>query len=173
MSKGLIHIYCGDGKGKTTAAIGLAVRAAGNGKRVLFVQFLKNGKTGEVEFFKTVGNIDVLRSGCSAKFTRDMTADEKKQTYKNNMGCFYNTVQESEAYDLLIFDEMCAAYNLGLIDKRQILDFLKNKPESLEVVLTGRDPAPELLQLADYISKIEKIRHPYDKGIKARKGIER
>ncbi len=172
MKKGLIHIYCGDGKGKTTAAVGLAVRAAGNGKRVLFTQFLKHGKTGEVELFKSIGAVDVLRSRGSTGFARAMNEDEKRQARTCATACFVEMVERAAAYGLLVLDELCAAYRLGLIDRRLTLDFLTNKPAPLEVVLTGRDPAPELLKLADYISEIKKVRHPFDAGIKARKGIE-
>jgi len=172
MSKGLIHIYCGDGKGKTTAAVGLAVRAAGNGKRVLFVQFLKSGKTGEVELFQSIENIDVLRGKDNTKFVWNMTTEEKNQTKAGHDACLDEAIQRAADYDMLVLDELCATYRMELIDKKKVLDFLQHKPEALEVILTGRDPEEELLQLADYISEVKKVRHPFDKGMKARKGIE-
>ena len=82
------------------------------------------------------------------------------------------TAVKTGQVDLLILDEIIAAYNLNLVDHRLLTDFLTTKPESLEVVLTGRDPAPELVEIADYVSEIKKIKHPFDQGIKARKGIE-
>lgn len=172
MSKGLIHIYCGDGKGKTTSAVGLAIRTAGNGKKILFVQFLKSGQSGEIELFKSIDNIDVLRGKDNTKFVCYMTGEEKAQIKSKHDICLDEAIRKAMNYDMLVLDELCATYRMGLIDKEKVLEFLQHKPKSLEIVITGRDPEEELLELADYVSEIKKVRHPFDKGVKARKGIE-
>ena len=170
--KGLNHIYCGDGKGKTTAAMGLAVRAAGNGLRVLILQFLKNGKTGELASLEQLENITVLRGKGGMKFTFKMNEEDKAETLRVHTENLQTVIEQAEGYDLVVLDEAIGACGCGLLDIQQLLRFLDSKPEKLEVVLTGRNPAQALLDRADYISEIKKIRHPYDKGIPARKGIE-
>ena len=172
---GLIHIYCGDGKGKTTAAMGLALRCSGHGNRVLITQFLKSRPTGELKSLALIPGIEVMRGKESAKFTFQMTAEEKAAVLREHLAMF-DRVQEkcrSEKIDLLILDEVIGAVNTGVFDINVLVNFLKNKPQELEVVLTGRNPAPELVELADYVSEICKRKHPYEKGIPARTGIER
>lgn len=169
-----IHIYTGDGKGKTSAAVGLAVRHAGQGGKVLFAQFLKDGSSGEIEVLKKIPGITVFP--CTEKFGFSflMSEEEKKEA----IACYTGYLQEVlgkavfEEYTLLILDEAVAAYNLQFYNTQSLLDFLKSKPETLEVVLTGRNPADELVELADYVSEIQKIKHPFDAGLPARKGIE-
>lgn len=172
---GLIHIYCGDGKGKTTAALGLAVRCAGYGNKVLFVQFLKAWCTGELNSLKLFPNIEVLRAKATSKFTFQMNDEEKKQVTQDHLELFTVVKNKclSEKIDLLVLDEMVGACDKGVFDKEVLLDFLKNKPQELEVVLTGRNPFPELVELADYVSEICKRKHPKDRGIYARIGVER
>jgi cob(I)alamin adenosyltransferase len=171
--KGLVHIYCGEGKGKTTAAVGLAVRAAGNGLKVLIVQFLKNGKTGELASFEKLENITVIRGKGSSKFVWNMNEEEKEAALLMHTQNLQMVMEASSNYDLMILDEAIGACSCGLLEKELLCSFLDKRPEGLEVVLTGRYPAQELLDRADYISEIKKIRHPYDKGVMARKGIER
>ena len=175
MKKGLIHIYCGDGKGKSTAAIGLAVRAAGRGFKVFIIQFLKDQKTGELVSMAKIPEISVLRGqDYGAAFTWQMTDQQKEKCrlQHNEMLKQGITAAKNGQVDVLILDEVIAAYNLNLVDHKLLTDFLTTKPENLEVILTGRDPAPELAAMADYVSEIKKIKHPFDQGIKARKGIE-
>jgi len=148
MERGLIHIYCGDGKGKTTASIGLAVRAAGSGMNVLFVQFLKKSDTSELNILKKLPGLSVLRP----------SGDECWTDVKSG---------------LLVLDEVIGAYNREVIDRASLVSFLREKPENLEVVMTGRNPTAELIELADYVSEIRKIKHPFDRGIRARTGIEK
>lgn len=171
---GLIHIYCGDGKGKTTAALGLALRACGNGYKVILVQFLKSQHTSELGILSCIENIEVLRSKKSDKFTWNLTDDEKTALTEDNNSIFQKVVSsiEQDRKTLVIFDEIIGAINTKLIDEALVLDFLKNKPLQAEVVLTGRDPYDKLLCLADYVSEIKKIKHPFDNGISAREGIE-
>ncbi len=172
---GLIHIYCGDGKGKTTAAIGLAVRCSGHGNHVLLVQFLKSRPTGELKSLALLPNIEIMRGKETKKFTFQMNTEEKAQVKSEHLALFANVKQKcfNEQIDLLILDEVIGACNTGVFDQDILVDFLKVKPAELEVVLTGRNPAAELVELADYVSEICKRKHPYEKGIAARTGIER
>jgi cob(I)alamin adenosyltransferase len=172
---GLIHIYEGDGKGKTTAAIGLSIRCAGNGGKVIFTQFLKDNKSSELNILTAISHIDVVPSDEFFGFYSKMS-EETKGRAKAVYSALLETVikkASKEEYQMLVLDEAIAAYNFKLINQTMLLEFLKNKPNQLEVVMTGRSPAEELVELADYVSRINKIKHPYDKGIKARVGIEK
>lgn len=174
MEKGFTHIYCGDGKGKTTAATGLAVRAAGTGKTVLFVRFLKNDCSGELPSLARIPGIVVLNPKKSFGFYSTLSEDEKREcreVYRELWDTAVHTAV-SEAYDMLVLDEFMAAYSYGMIGQEKALHFMKEKPEGLEVVLTGRNPSAEILALADYVSEIQKVKHPFDRGIAAREGIE-
>lgn len=172
---GLIHIYTGDGKGKTTAALGLAVRCNGHGNKVLFVQFLKSRPTGELNSVALLPNIELIRGKESKKFTFQMNAEEKAKVLREHSELFTKVKEKcsQEKIDLLVLDEIIGACNTGVFDIDTLVDFLKNKPQELEVVMTGRNPAAELIELADYVSEIMKRKHPFDKGIPARTGIER
>ncbi len=175
METGLIHIYCGDGKGKTTASLGLAIRSVGRGFKVLIIQFLKSQDTGEILTLEKIPGINLLRTRKGFGFYFQMTDQEKEECRILHDEILREgiTMANSGQVDLLILDEIISAYNYNLVDCKELLNFLKSKPESLEVVLTGREPSEELMELADYVSQIKKVKHPYDKGIKARIGIER
>lgn len=172
---GLIHIYCGDGKGKTTAAIGLAVRCAGRGNKVLLVQFLKSRDSGELYSLARLPDIEVMRGKESKKFTFQMNDEEKHALLLEHNKMFEQVLEKIKTgnYSLLILDEVIGAVNAKVFDLHKLTAFLRSKPENLEVVLTGRNPAPEFLELADYVSEMRKIKHPMDKGIMAREGIEK
>lgn len=174
MNKGMIHVYCGDGKGKTTAAAGLSIRAAGNGMKVVFLQFLKARESGEVEVLKKTENITVIRNDRDYGFFHKMSDRDKQEItalHNGNLKAALTLVQE-EHCDMLVLDEICAAYNHGLVDRELIDGLLFEKPAELELVLTGRDPNPKFLEQADYVSEIRKVKHPFDRNIGARKGIE-
>lgn len=172
---GLIHIYTGDGKGKTSAVVGLAIRCAGSGQKALFTQFLKDGNSSELSILEQIEQIHVLRCEESFGFAFRMTSEEKEQAGKFYTEHFRRATRMAveEHVRLLALDELIAACNLKLVDQSEVVKFLREKPEGLEVALTGRDPAEELVELADYVSQIVKVKHPYDKGIGARVGIER
>ena len=174
MDNGLVHIYCGDGKGKTTCATGLAVRCAGNGGRVLWFQFLKTDMSSERKSLENLDNIDMLSGYSEMKFTFKMSQEEKEAAADFFDSRFEEIVAltKNDKYDMLILDEVLDAVALNMLSENKLINFLENKPKGLEVVLTGRDPSEKLCSLADYISEIKKIKHPYDKGINARKGIE-
>lgn len=175
MEKGLIHIYCGNGKGKTTAAMGLAIRAAGREKKVFLTQFLKSGKSGElVSLEKLKDNITFLPGKPVNKFVWNMNDDEKLEAKKEHTARFREIIDiiERKDYDLLILDELIATINNGFIELNEVIEFLKNKPEKLEVVMTGRDPKDELIKLANYVTEMKCIKHPFEEGIPSRIGIE-
>ena len=171
---GLIHIYCGDGKGKTTAAVGLAVRCAGRGNKVLLVQFLKSRDSGELYSLAKLPDIEVMRGKESKKFTFQMNEEEKHALLieHNKMVEQVLAKIKNVGYSLLILDEVIGALNAKVFEMPKLIEFLRHKPENLEVVLTGRNPAPELVEIADYVSEMRKVKHPMDKGIMAREGIE-
>lgn len=174
MTEGLVHIYYGDGKGKTTAAIGLGVRACGANKRCLFVQFLKSDNSSERLALTSLPNFDMLEIPKNIPFVWNMTDGEKEQ-YKLLYSELFSTAiskVQSDRYSLLILDEIFAAISCDFVSTETLLNFLKVKPKSLEVVLTGHNPSPEIFAFADYISEIKKVRHPFDKGVSGRLGIE-
>lgn len=171
--QGLIHIYTGDGKGKTTASIGLVCRASGAGMKCLFCQFLKGRDTGELAPLRALG-VDVLRTEEVKKFVPQMNAFEKKECVQSHEVC-YNKMKAlalSGIYDLVVLDEVMAATAYGFVSLADLCGFLKARPAGVEVVLTGRNAPDELLHLADYVSEIRAVRHPYERGVSARKGIE-
>ncbi|XCP84443.1 cob(I)yrinic acid a,c-diamide adenosyltransferase [Roseburia hominis] len=172
--KGLLHIYCGDGKGKTTAATGLAIRAAGSGLTVLFARFLKNENSGELSILDRIPEIEVIHLEKSFGFFRTLNVAEQEECIRVYRKLWENVVQkiQSGGYDMLVLDEFAAAYSYGMIGQAEALTFFKQRPENLEVVLTGRNPAPELIEIADYVSEVQKRKHPFDQGIRARRGIE-
>ncbi len=172
---GLIHIYCGDGKGKTTAAVGLAVRCAGRGNKVLLVQFLKSRDSGELYSLAKLPDIEVMRGKESKKFTFQMNEEEKHALLIEHNKMFEQVLAKIKngSYSLLILDEVIGALNAKVFEMPKLIEFLRHKPENLEVVLTGRNPAPELVEIADYVSEMRKVKHPMDKGIMAREGIEK
>lgn len=172
--KGLVHIYTGDGKGKTTAAIGLIIRALGYEKKILFVQMQKAIPSGEINVLLKNNSIDVLRCSKIKKFLWDMSEQEKNEYNRQHEQGFQDALRKisENDYDLVIFDEIIGAVNENALDKKVLLDFLNDKPENLEVVLTGRNASEELIELADYVSEIKCIKHPFEKGIPARKGVE-
>ncbi|WP_291653466.1 cob(I)yrinic acid a,c-diamide adenosyltransferase [Clostridium sp.] len=177
MNLGLIHIYCGNGKGKTTAAMGLGVRAAGRGYKVLLTQFLKDNESGELKSIEKLNdNFHVLFGEPMKKFFKYLSDEDKLAVIKEHRERFEKVTQKAvkEKYDLLIMDEIMASLTYGVLELDKVVGFLKNKPENLEVVLTGRNPDETLIEIADYVSEINPIKHPFvDKKIPARIGIEK
>ncbi|MBQ2009278.1 MAG: cob(I)yrinic acid a,c-diamide adenosyltransferase [Selenomonadaceae bacterium] len=174
-TKGLILVHTGDGKGKTTAGLGLALRAWGSGLRVLILQFIKGGwKYGELEAIERLGQLDgrieIRPLGLGL-----MRSDEDREKH---IRAAAKALQESERmmvsgqYDLIIFDEINYAVKFGLISLDDVLALLDKKPEKLHVLLTGRDARPELIERADLVTEMKLVKHPYQQGIKAQQGIE-
>lgn len=169
MEQGLVHLYAGDGKGKTTAAMGLALRALGNKKRVTVVQFLKGMPSGEADLLHQLG-ATVYRAENITKFVFQMTEREKIEA----KAAYTQLLQQAacQPTDLLVLDEACAACALEMVDVQMLKDVIQKRPEGLELVLTGRDPAQWMIEAADYYTEMCCRKHPYEKGIAARKGIE-
>ena len=170
--QGLIQLYCGDGKGKTSAGMGQCLRAAGHGLKIGIVQFLKDGSTGELAGFRQLENVTVSPALPKVKFTFAMSDEEKAQARAFYDGLLAQAAAAAGNLDVLLLDEACAAVSTGLLDEEALLSFLRGKPAGLEVLLTGRNPSPGMRELADYISEIHMVRHPFEKGIPAREGIE-
>lgn len=168
----MLHIYCGDGKGKTTCAMGLAVRAAGHGRNVVVAQFLKGSNSGERVVLESLPNVNCLPVPETIKFVFAMDEQEKTQARAEMTASFLQAAEASRESDLLVLDELCGAISTGMVPLETVLAFLDSRPEGLEVVITGRDPAEELQERADYITEMCKRKHPFDKGISAREGIE-
>jgi cob(I)alamin adenosyltransferase len=166
----MIHIYTGDGKGKTSAAMGLAIRAAGRGKKVVIVQFMKGRSTGELFSLARIPGVTVLRFEQNYGFFPNAGEEIRaKLTDQNN-----SNLREALNIpgDMLILDEVFSAYVLGAVDRTMIDDLVLGSQEKPELVLTGRDPPQHIIDAADYVSEIRKLKHPYDRGVKAREGIE-
>lgn len=185
----LVHIYCGDGKGKTTAALGLALRAAGGGAAVAIARFLKNDESGEVAVLGNIPGIRLLPCERQFGFTWTMSEQQRAQAREYYTELFDRAwdlacglvrereevskgVQPCEIRALLVLDEIMAAVNLGFVPEQRLLAALDRRPEGLEVVLTGRGPSEGLISRADYVTEMRAVKHPYEKGVGARKGVE-
>ena len=164
----MLHLYWGNGKGKTTAAMGLALRALGHGRRVVIVQFLKDGTSGEIAPLRAAGA--AVYACPNAKFTWLMDEADKAAAREASARALGRAL--AEPFDLLVLDEACAALKSGILDEallRRAVAFAKN---GREVVLTGRDPAPWLQDAADYSTEMRAHKHPYADGVAAREGVE-
>jgi len=175
VEKGLIQVYTGDGKGKTTAAIGQGIRALGRGYTVYMVQFLKSQDTGELKVLeKLEPGFKVFRFEKKHGFIFNMDENEIAEL-KNEVKAafdFVKTVLQNNECDILILDEIMAVMGNGLIDIDDVADVLRNKPSGVEIILTGRNAPDRILELADYVSCNMCEKHPFEEGIGARKGIE-
>lgn len=170
----MIHIYSGNGKGKTTAAMGLAVRAAGAGLRVHICQLLKNGSSSEISVLKQLENVTVRYCTECDKFTFLMNATEKeivKKAHDQLLDEIALRIRE-RTVDVVVMDEMLGAYNAKLLDRKKVRNLIESCPRDIELILTGRAPAKVFRESADYYSAIREVKHPYHNGVKARKGIE-
>ena len=170
MSRGLVHIYTGDGKGKTTAALGLALRAAGQGLKVIVVQFLKgDADCGEHLFASKYHPFEIVQ------FTKGNCFVLPEETLKNDveetMAFVEKTIAEG-AHQMIVLDEIFIAVRRGLLEIDRVTDLIRKKPGSLELVLTGRGAPTEIRELADYVTEMRMIKHPYTNGITGRRGIE-
>jgi cob(I)alamin adenosyltransferase len=163
----MIHLYYGDGKGKTTAAVGQAVRAKGSGIKTIAVQFLKGSPSGEVDMLRKMG-IEVLRCDTGTKFVWDMS-DEEKQALTGRHNENIRRAMNSGC-DMIVMDELCDAFDMGLADEKLVEELFCG--DFGEIVITGHNPSGIFFAHADYITEMKKIAHPFDKGISARKGIE-
>ena len=176
MQEGLVHIYTGEGKGKTTCAMGLAVRAAGQGMKVCIVQFLKGGGRGSGELkliSDRIPEIEFIQSDLSHPMfsKKKMTAGQLEEEALKTFDLCREKGMSGEC-DLLIMDEINNVVAQNWLDWQVVADFLDDRPKGLEVVMTGRDAHPMLQSIADYVTEMLKIKHPYDDGYVARRGVE-
>lgn len=171
--KGCVHIYCGDGKGKTTCVMGLCVRAAGAGKKVLLHQFLKDNTSSERTIIDKLPGVTVMPGAKMDKFTFQMNEEELQALRESNDANLARLCDMAKDYDMLILDESVYAMDMGLLSEDKLIEWLEKKPEHLEVVMSGRNPSDRLKEHADYISEIKKIKHPFDQGLSSRIGIEK
>lgn len=172
---GFVHAYIGEGKGKTTAAMGLALRCAGYEKKVLITQFLKDGSSGELSAFAAIECVEVFSFQKQLGFVWNMDEAQKKEAKESYHEYFSKILEkgkQEETYDLLILDEILGAIEVGFLEEDDVMDFLKNCPQNLEVVLTGRVLSKKLRGICDYVTNMQKEKHPFDEGIMARQGIE-
>ncbi|HLD15344.1 MAG TPA: cob(I)yrinic acid a,c-diamide adenosyltransferase [Candidatus Nanoarchaeia archaeon] len=196
MNIGLVQVYTGDGKGKTTTSLGTALRAVGYNMSVYMIQFLKSGDTGELfSIRKYLPNMKIIQFGMEALKEKQMKIYEHvkekvndKEPSEDEIYRFLPDEQEREAcrrglehaktiissgrYDIVIMDEINCVLQKKLIDINEVLELIKNKPEKTELILTGRGAPKELIDVADLVTEMKRVRHPFDKGILARKGIE-
>lgn len=172
--KGLIHVYKGEGKGKTTACVGLTVRAAGRGKNVIFLQFHKGNETGEINILNNLSNVTVIRNTKNFGFYNTLSIGEQEELINmqnNNFDRALSIIKDGKT-DMLVMDEIFTACCYKTIDVEKLKNFLVNKPKELEVVMNGHNPDSFFCDIADYVTDMRCEKHPYEKGICARVGIE-
>lgn len=174
MERGLIQVYTGDGKGKTTASIGLGIRAVGRGFKVYMVQFLKGTDTGELHTLKNIENFKVFRFQSTEKFFWNLNEEEKKILAEDMKKAyeFVVDVLQNKKCDILILDEIMAAIHSKMYTVEDVLKLIDMKPKEMELVLTGRSAPQEIMERADLVTEMKAIKHPFEKGIPARYGIE-
>jgi cob(I)alamin adenosyltransferase len=172
-NKGLILLYTGNGKGKTTAALGQVLRAAGHGFKVAIIQFIKNMEnTGEIKAAKKIftDHLEIFPMGSG--FTWDAKDQDELRLAAEKGWALAKEKINSGQYCMVILDELTYTINYGLLDQEEIVSFLRQKPEPLHIIITGRDANDKLIDLADLVTEMKEIKHPYQNGFKATKGIE-
>ncbi len=171
MNKGYIHVYTGHGKGKTTTAIGLGIRAAGAGLNVHMVQFMKGRQYSEIDTIEKISNFSISQHGRDEFVNKDKP--EKIDIDLAQEGFSYSKeIISKKKFDMVILDEINVAIDYNLIDINNVIKLLEKKPNNIEIILTGRYAHPEIIIMADYVTEMLEIKHPYQQGIKARKGID-
>ena len=171
LQAGYVHVYTGNGKGKTTAAIGLALRASGAGLKVFMQQFVKSGDFSEIKALRKISGIKISQCGLGAFIIGKPTVSDVECAQTGLLLARENI--NSRNYDLVILDEINVAMRLGLIDEKEVLDMLRDRPASVEIVLTGRGCPAAVKKCADLVTEMREIKHPHRRGIRARLGIEK
>ncbi len=174
MDFGLVHIYTGEGKGKTTSAIGLAARALGGGFKVCYTSFHKRperyGYT-EMDALRKLGATVLNFAKGHPKLDRSIDPQVTKRESREALESIKELIVQQD-FDMLIMDEILISVRDNYISEQSLVEFITSKPKSLELVLTGRGATPNVIALADYVSYIEKLKHPFDQGVASRKGVE-
>lgn len=169
--KGYVQVYTGNGKGKTTASFGLALRASGAGLKVFIGQFCKGQDYSELKAFKNLPNV-ILKQFGTPKFIFGKPSEEDYERASKAFNEVKKIIQSGD-YDIVILDEANIAMNLGLISVDEFIDTIKKRPSHVEIVITGRNAPEEILEIADLVTEMKEIKHYYSKGVQARKGIEK
>jgi len=174
IGKGYIQVYTGNGKGKTTAALGLSLRAAGHGLRTVIIQFMKGwidyGELKGVEMLSPY--VEIHQAGRDTFVNRKDPDPEDVRLAREGLELARNTILGKRA-DIVVLDEINCAVDFGLLPVKEVLDLLRRKPEGMEILLTGRGAPPEFLELADLVTEMREVKHYYAKGVDARVGVER
>ena len=171
LEKGFVHIYTGNGKGKTTAAIGLGIRATGEGLKVYMIQFMKGRRYSESDALKNMKNFTVVQFGRDKFVSKENPEQIDIDLARKGFEHAKEIIKNGE-HDLIILDEINVAVDFKLIPLKDVLKLMDEKPEKVELVLTGRYSHPDMVKQADLVSEILEIKHPYQNGIQSRKGID-
>ena len=172
-NKGLIIVYTGNGKGKTTAALGLTLRASGYDKKILIIQFIKSWFTGEKKALEKFPNVEFQQMG--EGFVKILGDNKPIADHRNSAKNALKVAQEkitSSKYDIVVLDEIFVALHENLILLEDVFTIIKEKPETLDIVLTGRNAPEEIIEIADLVTEMKEIKHPYQKGVLAKPGID-
>lgn len=172
MDRGYVHVLTGDGKGKTTAAIGLAIRAAGSGLKILFAQFMKSGEYSEIKAFRRLSDLITVEQFGLGKFIIKTPHPDDIAAAQNGLNRV-RTLMAENTYDMMVLDEITVAVKLGLIAANDLLGLIVNKPHRLELIITGRYASPRVIETADMVTQMKAHKHYYHSGVKARVGIEK
>lgn len=174
MAQHCLHLYTGEGKGKTSAAMGLALRMLGHGKKVVIAQFMKDGTSGEIKALSTFENLIHFQGGRMKGFAFRMTPSQLEQMQQEQSEAARELLSliQKEQPDLLVLDELCVALAMGLVKKEDAYALIEAALQTGEVAATGRHATDELIGKADYVSRLEAVKHPFDEGLQARKGVE-
>ena len=172
LEKGVVHVYTGNGKGKTTAALGLGLRAIGHGLKVYMIQFMKGGfNYGEYRSVKLLPNFKIVQFGRPELVNPSNPTEEDVKAVREALNHAREIIMSGE-YDVVILDEINVAIDFKLIDVQDVLELIKNKPKHVELILTGRYAPSEIIKAADLVTFMREIKHPYRQGLPARKGID-
>ena len=171
MKKGYVHVYTGPGKGKTTAALGLGIRAAGAGMKVHMVQFMKGRRYSEIDTIEKIPNFSISQHGRDEFVSKENPEQVDIDLAQKGFN-YSKEIISSGKYDMIILDEINVAVDYNLISIKKLTKLIEEKPEGLELILTGRYAHPEIVRYADLVTEMLEIKHPYQQGIEARKGID-
>lgn len=170
--KGYVHVYTGDGKGKTTAALGLALRAIGAGLKVYIAQFIKKGNYSEINALKRFSDCVTVEQFGRGRFTRGKPTPEDIEAARKGL-MRVKEILSSRQHHIVILDEINVAVSYGIFSPEDLLDIIDRKPDEIELIITGRNAAPEIVEKADLVSEVKAIKHYFQSGVKARIGIEK
>ena len=171
LEKGYIHVYTGPGKGKTTAALGLGLRAAGAGFKVYMIQFMKGRRYSELDAVEKIADFTIVQYGRDEFVNKEKPEQVDIKLAKEGFAHAQEIIK-SEKYNMVILDEINVAVDFNLIKIEDVIKLIEEKPEKLELVLTGRYAHPEISKMADLVTEMLEIKHPYQNGVTARKGVD-